>query len=168
MSRAKYSKPLVDSLKGYVDKPCKLIMKIQETKGREICKLIVDGKISISLARLMLKTICLPDDAMNLIIDSAIIKNDCDTSKMGMHDLNGFHSQIDYSNLNGIGFPDFATCCGKNLTYQKLSGSPMHNLFLGKLNPFAAFKFASKHGQNRQFKIIDCVFAQVSKTFKHS
>ena len=47
---------------------------------------------------------------MTLIIDSAIAKNAHDTGTMDMHDLNGFHSLIDHSNLNGIRFLDFAMC----------------------------------------------------------
>ena len=56
------------------------------------------------------------------------------SSTMGMHNLNGFYNLIDRSNLNRVAFPDFASCCGETLTYKKLNRSPMHNLFLGKIN----------------------------------
>ena len=133
LSRARYSKSLVDSLNGYTKKPHELTMDMQEKKGKEIYNKIVDGKISIQEGRTLLKTICLPDEAITLILDSAIIRNAQDNDTMDMHDLSGFHSQIDRSNLNGIGFPDFAIYHRKHLTHNKLSGSPMHNLFLGKL-----------------------------------
>ena len=115
-------------------------MEMQEKKGREIYQLIVDGKISILLARSLLKIMSLPDDAMPLIIDSTIIRHPYDTSTMDMCDLNRFYSLIDCSNLNRIGFQDYATCQRKKLTYEKLSVSLMHNLFLGKTNALALFK----------------------------
>ena len=88
---------------------------------------------------------------MTLIVDSAIIRHTCNTSAIDMHGLNAFHSLIDSSNLNGIGFLDFTTCCRKNLSYKKLSRSPIHNLFLGKTNALAAFKFLLKHCRNKHF-----------------
>ena len=80
--------------------PCELAMKMWEKKRREICQLIVDRKISISLAKSMLKTMCLSDEAMSLIVDLAIIKHALENSNMDLHDLSRFHKLIDYSNLH--------------------------------------------------------------------
>ena len=82
----------------------------------------------------MLKTAYLSNDAMTLIVDSAIIRHALKTNAIDMHKLNWFDKLIDRSNLNGIAFPDFTMYHRENLSYKKLSGSPMHNLFLGKIN----------------------------------
>ena len=82
----------------------------------------------------MLKTICPSDEAMTLIVESVIIGHGLETDTIDMHDLSGFHKLINNSNLNAIAFLDFATYHRKNLAHEKLSRSPMHNLFLGKNN----------------------------------
>ena len=63
---------------------------------------MVDGKINISMANLQLKTLVLCGDAMNLIIDYAIIRLTINTDTLDIHNINAFHPQIDYANLNGI------------------------------------------------------------------
>ena len=82
----------------------------------------------------MLKTMCLPEKAMPLIVDSAIIKHTLENDNVGTHDLSRFHKLIHYLNVNEIAFKDFATCCREHLTHEKLSRSPMHLLFRGKIN----------------------------------
>ena len=71
---------------------------------------------------------------MSLIVNSAIIKYVLENDNADMHGLSGFHKLIDQSNLNRIAFLDFAMCRRENLVCEKLSGSPMHLLFLGKIN----------------------------------
>ena len=132
IDNSKYSKKVVDSIGGYRKKPFQLTMKMQEEESRKIFNLIVEGKLSVSLAKAQLQSLCLPSEAITLIIDSAILKHAKETNTLDMHDLNGFHHLIDRSNINGIDFPDFAMCQRKNLTCDKLSGSPMHVLYLGK------------------------------------
>ena len=132
INNSKYSKKVVDSIGGYRKKPFQLTMKMQEEESRKIFNLIVQGKLSVSLAKAQLQSICLPSEAITAIIDSAILKHAKETNTLDMHDLNGFHHLIDRSNINGIDFPDFAIYQRKNLTYDKLSGSPMHVLYLGK------------------------------------
>ena len=82
----------------------------------------------------MLKTISLLDEAMSLIVNSAIIKHVLENNNMDMNDLSKFHKLIDQSNLNRIAFLDFAAHQRENLTYEKLSRSSTHLLFLGKIN----------------------------------
>lgn len=54
------------------------------------------------------------------------------TGTLDMHDLNVFHHLIDRKNLHGLSYPDFAIYRRNNLTYEKLSCSPMHIIYLGK------------------------------------
>lgn len=132
--RAECTKEVIDSIGRYYNKPFKLSMKMQKQKSQEICNLIVDGKINISIGKARLKVLCLSEEAIKLIIDSAIVRHAIQTSTLEMHDLNRFHHLIDRSNINGVGHPDFAICRRKNLTHEKLSGSPMHILNFGKKN----------------------------------
>ena len=57
-----------------------------------------------------------------------------------MHGVSRFHHLAIRQNLNTLSFLDCIIYQRKNLTYEKLSGSPIHNLFLGKINALAAFK----------------------------
>jgi len=88
--------------------------------------------MSVTMAKSQLKAICLPGDASKLIVDTAIMLHAINTGTFNMHDLSGFHPLIDRQNLGELRFPDFAIYRRKNLTYEKLSCSPMHILDLGK------------------------------------
>ena len=132
ISRAKYSKELVSSVGGFVTKPFKMTLKMQKVKSEEIFQAIVDGKLGVTMAKAQLKTMCLPGDASKLIVDTAIMLHAIKTGTFNMHDLSGFHPLIDRKNLCELRFPDFAIYRRKNLTYEKLSCSPMHILDLGK------------------------------------
>ena len=132
ISRAEYSKELVSSVGGYVTKPFKLSMKMQKEKGEKKFQAVVDGKLSVSMAKAQLKTLCLPGNAINLIIDSAIMLHAIKTGTLDMHDLNAFHHLIDRQNLHLLRYPDFAIYRRNNLTYEKLSCAPMHIICLGK------------------------------------
>ena len=113
-------------------------MKIQEEKGREDYQLFINRKVSVSLAKAMLWTACLPDEAMCLEIDSAIARHALKRDIIGMLDLNGFHNLIDYSNLNRAAFLDFAMHHRENSTYGKLSRNLMRNSCLGKINALSS------------------------------
>ena len=65
-------------------------------------------------------------DAMNLIINYTIIRYAINTCTLDIHNINVFYPQIDCTNLNRIGYPDFAIYKRKNLYYNKLTSSPMH------------------------------------------
>ena len=136
IKRAKYSKELVLSVGGFVKKPFKLTIKMQKEKSEEIFRNIVDGKASVTMAKAQFKTMCLPGDAIKLIVDAGITLHAIKTNTLDMHDLSGFHHLIDRQNAHGLRFPDFAMCRRINLTYEKLSCSPMHLLDLGKTNIF--------------------------------
>ena len=86
------------------------------------------------MEKLVFWTIWLPDEAMSLIVDSVIIKHALENNNVDMYNLSGFYKLINRWNLNRIAFLDFAMCRRENLVCEKLSGSPMHLLFLGKIN----------------------------------
>ena len=132
ISRAKYSKKLVSSVGGFVIEPFKLTFKLQKVKSEENFQAIVDGKLSVTMAKAQLRTICLSGDAIKLIVDTDVMLHAIKTDTLDMHDLSGFHRLIERQNLRGLRFPDFAIYCRKNLTCEKLSCSPMHMLDLGK------------------------------------
>ena len=75
---------------------------------------------------------CLPVDAINLIINSAIMQHVIKTGTLDMHDLDWFYHLINWQNLYGISYQDFAIYQRKNLTYEKLSCSLIHIIYLGK------------------------------------
>ena len=106
---------------------------MQKEKSEEIFRNIVDGKASVAMAKAQLKTVCLPGDAIKLTVDTGMILHAIKTNALDMRDLSGFHHLIDRQNLYGLRFPDFAIYRRKNLTYEKLSCSPMHLLDLGKI-----------------------------------
>ena len=106
--------------------------KLQKVKSEEIFQAIVDGKLSATMAKAQLRTICLSGDVIKLIVDAAITLHAIKTDTLDMHDLSGFHRLIRQKNLCGLRFPDFAIYHKKNLTCEKLSCSPMHMLDLGK------------------------------------
>ena len=106
----------------------------------------------------MLKTTCLSDDAITLIVDLVITRYTLKTNIIDKHDLNRFYKLIVYSNLNRIAFLDFAICHRENLSYEKLSGSPMHNLFLGKINALMANWYLIINDKIRNIQIINYVF----------
>ena len=57
IERANYSKELVASANGYVTKPFKLTLKLQESMSKEIHNNLVEGKLSRKMATLQLKTL---------------------------------------------------------------------------------------------------------------
>ena len=109
---------------------------MQKEKSEEIFRNIADGKVSVAMAKAQLRTICLQGDAIKLIVDTGMILCSIKTNTLDMHDLSGFHHLIDRQNVHGLRFPDFAIYRRINLTYEKLSCSPMHLLDLGKTNIF--------------------------------
>ena len=92
---AKYSKDLIASIDRYVKKLFKLLIKIQNKKSKEIFQVAIEEKLSVSIAKTQLKTLCLPGDAITLIVNSAIMQHAIKTGTLDMHDLNGFHHLID-------------------------------------------------------------------------
>ena len=81
--------------------------------------MVVDGKLSASMAKAQLKTLCLPVDAINLTIDLAIIPHAIKTGTLDVCGLNGFHQLIYRQNLSGLRYPDFSIYCRINLTCEK-------------------------------------------------
>ena len=112
---------------------------MQKEKSEKMHQLIVEGKLNVSVGKAILKKLSLPEEAITLIIDSAIIRHAIETGTLDMHDLNGFRHIIDRSNMNGVCYTDFAMQRRKKLTCEKLSGSPMHVLNLGKKNHHFAY-----------------------------
>ena len=109
---------------------------MQKVKSEEIFRNIIDRKVSVTMAKAQLKTLCLLGDAIKLIVDTGIILHAIKTNTLDMHDLSGFHHLIDRQNVHELRFPDFAIYRRINLTYKKLSCSPMYLLDLGKTNIF--------------------------------
>ena len=68
-----------------------------------------------------LKTLGLNNDVVELIVDSAHIRNAMNNNDLEMRDLNSFHASIDRSNLHGIGHPDFAMHKRNNLKCEQIT-----------------------------------------------
>ena len=68
---------------------------MQKEKSEEIFRNIVDGKASVTMAKVQLKTTCLPGDAIKLIVDTGIMLHAIKTNTSDMNDLSGFHHLID-------------------------------------------------------------------------
>ena len=95
---------------GAEKKPFQLSMKMQEEESRKTYQLRIEGKLALSWAKAMSQSLCLLTEAIVLIIDSAIVKHAMKTNTLDMHDPNGFHYLIHWSNTCGIGFSGFAMC----------------------------------------------------------
>ena len=59
------------------------------------------------MGKAILKELSSSEEAITLIIDSAIIRYVIKTSNLDMHNLNELYQLIDYSNINRVGYPDF-------------------------------------------------------------
>ena len=85
------------------------------------------GKLTVDMAKLQLRTPCLNGDALTLTLDSDVIRHATNTCTLVLYDLHKLHPLIDLSNLCEIAKE-------KNLSYDKLTSSPMHILSLGVIN----------------------------------
>ena len=111
----------------------------------------------------MLKTMCLLDKAMSLIINSTIIKHALKTDAIDACSLNGFHYLINCANLIEVVFLDFATHHRENVAHEKLSSSLMHDLHLGKIhNVFTQWQLLTNI-EHRNIQIINIVLLKLSK-----
>ena len=73
-----------------------MILKIQKTKSGKIFQAIVDSELGVTIAKVQLKTMCLPGDTSKLIVDTAIMLHTIKTGTFNMYDLSGFHPLIDW------------------------------------------------------------------------
>ena len=79
-------------------------------KIKKIFEAVVNKELSVTIARAQLKTLCLPSDAMKLILKTSMIKNTIKMNTFHMCNLSEFHYLINKRNLNEFDFPDFSTC----------------------------------------------------------
>ena len=86
------------------------------------------------MGKAILKELSSSEEAITLIIDSAIIRHTVENSILDMHNLNEFHCLINYSNINKVDYPDFAMYWRKNLANEKFSSSSIHILNLDMKN----------------------------------
>ena len=75
VGRAKYLEILIDSTNGHAAEPYKLLLTLQQSKGKETCNELAKGKTNPSSATIQPKTLGFNGDAMILIVDSATIEN---------------------------------------------------------------------------------------------
>ena len=83
---------------------------MQKEKSKKMFEANVNEELSFTMARAQLKCLCLPSNAIKLILDRTIIMHASKTNTLHMYDLSKFHHLIDKQNLNELGVPDFATC----------------------------------------------------------
>ena len=72
-----------------------MTMIMQKEKLKKIFKDVVNGELSVTMARAQLKCLYLPIDTIKLIIDTAIIMHANNTNTLHMHNLSEFHHLID-------------------------------------------------------------------------
>ena len=77
--------------------------------------------------------LCLPGDAIKLILNITTIMHANKINTLHMYDLSEFHYLINKRNLNELGFPCFAMHRRQNLICKKFSSSPMHIFHLGEI-----------------------------------
>ena len=106
---------------------------MQKEKSKTMFEAVVNEELSVAIARLQLKTLYLPGNAIKLILNTATIMHANRRNTLHTHDLGEFYHLIDKQNLNELGFPDFVIHRRKNLMHKKFSCSPMHVFDLGEL-----------------------------------
>ena len=110
-----------------------MTMIMQMERSKKIFEAVANEELSVTMSRTQLKTLCLPGDAIKLILDTAIIMHAIKTNTLKMHNLSEFHHLIDKQNLNELGFLGFAMHQRQNLACKKFNSSPMHALDLGEV-----------------------------------
>ena len=93
---------------------------MQKEKSKKTFEDVVNREISITMARVQLKYLYLPGDAINLILNTAMIIHDNKTDALNMHDLSDFHHLIDKRNFNELDFSNFTTHRRQNLMLKSL------------------------------------------------
>ena len=68
---------------------------MQKVKSEKTFQLFISRELSVTIAKAQLKTLCLPSNAIKLIIDIATTKHPIKTGALRMHNINGFHHLID-------------------------------------------------------------------------
>ena len=64
---------------------------MQKEKGEDAFKVVVDCRLNATIARAQLRNLCLLGDAINLIIDMAIMLHGIKTGALDMYELNRFY-----------------------------------------------------------------------------
>ena len=65
-----------------------------QQKSKKTFDVVVNEELSVTMTRLQLKTMCLPGNAIKLIINTAITKHAIKTNTLHMHSLSEFHHLI--------------------------------------------------------------------------
>ena len=79
-----------------------------QQKHSEIFQAIVNRELSMSMAKVQLRALYVPGDAIKIIIYTAATMHVIKADTSCMHGISGFYHLIDRQYLHALGFPNFS------------------------------------------------------------